>query len=101
MEQIVNYVTCFAAVGLFIATCALVWVTVHHARSAERMAAATDRLGEILNRQANALADVAELNALVSAMGALHVNMSGGGAHKQDLERMINELDQRRRGRTA
>jgi len=50
VDQLVNYVTCVAAVGLFIATCALVWVTIHHAHSAEKMAAAADRLGEILDR---------------------------------------------------
>jgi hypothetical protein len=55
MEPFVNYVTCFAAVGLFfatvglvIATRALVEVTRHHAQHAERMAAAAGRLAEVL-----------------------------------------------------
>jgi hypothetical protein len=51
----------------FFATCALVWVTIHHAHSAEKVAAAADRLGKILERQAEALAEVIELNALVAA----------------------------------
>jgi hypothetical protein len=92
MDQIVSYVTCFAAVGLFFATCGLVWVTIHHAHSAEKMAAATDRLGEILDRQAVALADVVELHALVSALAARHVNLAGRGPHFDTLELIIKKL---------
>ncbi|HEV3456977.1 MAG TPA: hypothetical protein VHG32_10490 [Thermoanaerobaculia bacterium] len=90
MDQIVNYVTCFAAVGLFIATCALVGVTVHHARSAEKLAAAAHDLGLILRAQGTALAKVAELNALVNALAADHVVK--GGPRFSELASIINRL---------
>lgn len=93
MDQIVNYVTSFAAVGLFFATCALVAVTVHHARSAEKMANAADRLGVILDDQGGLLAEVAELNALVSAMMAVRrPDVMGPGPYDERLKELINEL---------
>lgn len=104
MDQIFNYVTCIAAVGLFIATCALVWVTIHHAHSAEKMVAAADRLGEILDgqakalaevaNQAKALADVAGLNALVTAAAA-GPSLSTG-RHNTELQRIVTEWRERR-----
>lgn len=100
MDQIVNYVTCFAAVGLFFATCALVKVTIHHAHSAERMAAAADRLGEILDRQGNVLAEVAELNALITTMDARRrPDVMGVGPHDARLLELFNELLTRRAAR--
>lgn len=97
MEQIVTYVTCFAAVGLFFATCALVWVTIHHARSAERMAAAADRLGEIVERRANELAEVAELSTLVNVMTSDYL----GPTYVSGLKAILSEVDQRRSARAA
>jgi|ERR1700674_2425183 len=97
LDQIVSIATCVAAIGLVIATCVLVSVTRHHARYAEKLAAAADRLGEILDRQGKALADVAELNALVSAMAARHMNMSGRGLHEVELKAVVNELHERRK----
>jgi hypothetical protein len=117
VDQIVNYVTCIAAVGLVIATCALVWVTVHHARSAERMAAAADRLGEMLDRetekmaaaadrlgeivdrQAKELVEVVELSTLVSGLTSAYV-ASTSGYHNRLME-IIRELEQRRGDRVG
>lgn len=93
MAQIIAYVTCIAAVGLFIATCALVWVTVHHARSAERMAAAGDRLSETLDRQAEALTEVIEVHALVTATAI------AGGPHYPEARELVEELRRRREDR--
>ncbi|HXO25834.1 MAG TPA: hypothetical protein VOA80_00675 [Thermoanaerobaculia bacterium] len=94
MEQIVNYVTCFAAVGLFIATCALVWVTIHHARAAERMAAAADRLG----RQAEALTEVTGVHALVSAIATQPLAVQPS---LDLIGPLIQELTQRHKARTT
>ncbi len=95
-KLLIDGATCIAAVVLAFVTWQLVRVTRHHAHYAEKMAAAADRLGEILDRQAEALKGAAELHALVSAMAALHLNMSGGGAHHNDLERLVNLLAERR-----
>jgi hypothetical protein len=91
MDQFVAYVTCIAAVGLFFATCALVWVTFHHAHSAEKMAAAADRLGEILDRHAEALTEANEVQALVSAAAV------AGGPHYTEARTLVAELRKRDR----
>lgn len=51
MDDAMRYVESFAAIGLFIATIALVYVTVQHARHAAKLADAADRLGAILDSQ--------------------------------------------------
>lgn len=91
--------TFIAAAVLAFVTWQLVRVTRHHAHYAEKMAAAADRLGEILDRQASALAEVAELNALVSAMAARYMNLSGHGSHEVELKAVIDELHERRKAR--
>lgn len=84
LDQIVNLSTCVAAIGLVIATCVLVSVTRHHARHAEKLATAADRLG-----------DVAQLHALVVAL-ASRVSLDGGkmpgSQHNRELENLIMEL---------
>jgi hypothetical protein len=69
-------------------------VTRHHARYAEKMAAAADRLGEILDRQGKTLAEVAELNALVTAIAAGPTYASG--RQNPRLGELVKELEERR-----
>lgn len=67
-----RYVESFAAVGLVIATIALVWVTRRHVRHAAMLAAAADRLGAILESQGMALATATDLHTVVTALAARH-----------------------------
>jgi len=104
MDQIVNYATPIASIGLLIATCVLVVVTRQHARHAEKLAAAADRLGEILDRTATAgdrlggildrhaeeLTEVTELHALVGAAAI------AGGPLFAEARELVGELRQRR-----
>src|ERR1700681_4857014 len=88
--------TCIAAGVLAFVTWRLVLVTQQHAGYAEKMAAAADRLGEILDRQAKALTDVTELHALVTATAIPTPHTS-----RAAVESLIAELQGRRDNRKS
>ncbi|HVT61286.1 MAG TPA: hypothetical protein VHR45_23185 [Thermoanaerobaculia bacterium] len=83
MEHIVIYVTGFASLGLFGATWVLVGVTAHHVRSATKMAAAAERLAEVI-----------ETSTLVSAIAALPA--ANTTAFPDTIRSVIHELKTRR-----
>ncbi len=92
-----TYLESFAAVGLFIATIALVWVTVHHARHAAKLAAAADRLGATLENRGMALEKAIDLHTLVTALAARHTGQWEALDHqpRQVVEGIVVDLMRR------
>ena len=94
-KLLIDGVTCIAAGALAFVTWQLVRVTRHHAQYAEKMAAAADRLGEILDSQAKALTGVTELHTLVNAMAALPMTV------QPNFDRMVGIIEELNQRRTA
>jgi hypothetical protein len=92
MESAMRYVESLSAVGLFVATIVLVWVTRQHVRHAAMLAAAADRLGAILESQGQALATATDLHTMVTALAARHTAQVPDRGPREFLEGIIADL---------